>query len=323
VVGCGLISSKRVDALPEGARLVAVFDIDVARAHALAAQRPGADVAESPDAMFARDDVDLVIVATPHRELAPLAVGALDAGRHVLVEKPGAIDVAGARAIAEHAAAAGRAACVGFNHRFHPAMAEAKRIVDGGEFGEIMHIRARYGHGARLGYEREWRADRAVSGGGELIDQGIHLVDLTRFFAGDATLAFSELRTSFWDMHVEDNAFLALRCASGAFAWLHASWTEWKNLFSLEIMLERAKIDIAGLGGSYGTESLTLFEMLPEMGPPIAHREEWEQSDESWALELEACLETIDGAVPRGASIDDAVAALSIVGDAYGGAELS
>jgi predicted dehydrogenase len=318
-----LISSKRVDALPEGARLVAVFDIDVVRADALAAQRPGADVAGSPEAMFERDDVDLVIVATPHRELAPLAVGALDAGRHVLVEKPGAIDVAGARAIAEHAAAAGRVACVGFNHRFHPAMATAKRIVDGGEFGAVMHIRARYGHGARLGYEREWRADRAVSGGGELIDQGIHLVDLTRFFAGDATLAFSELRTSFWDMRVEDNAFLALRCESGAFAWLHASWTEWKNLFSLEIMLERAKIDIAGLGGSYGTESLTLFEMLPEMGPPIAHHEEWKQSDESWALELEACVQAVDGASPRGASIDDAVAALAIVGDAYLGAATS
>ena len=322
-MGCGLISSKRVDALPEGARLVAVFDVDVARADALAAQRPGADVAASPEAMFARDDVDLVIVATPHRELAPLAIGALDAGRHVLVEKPGAIDVAGARAIAEHAAAAGRVACVGFNHRFHPAMAAAKRIVDGGEYGGIMHIRARYGHGARLGYEREWRADRAVSGGGELIDQGIHLVDLTRFFAGDVTLAFSELRTSFWDMQVEDNAFLALRCESGAFAWLHASWTEWKNLFSLEIMLERAKIDIAGLGGSYGTESLTLFEMLPEMGPPLAHHEEWKHSDGSWALELEACVQAIDGATPRGASIDDAVAALSIVGDAYRGAETS
>ena len=299
-MGCGLISSKRVDALPEGARLVAVFDVDVARADALAAQRPGADVAASPEAMFARDDVDLVIVATPHRELAPLAIGALDAGRHVLVEKPGAIDVAGAAAIAEHAAAAGRVACVGFNHRFHPAMAAAKRIVDGGEYGGD-HAHPRPLRTRRAPRVRARMARRpAVSGGGELIDQGIHLVDLTRFFAGDVTLAFSELRTSFWDMQVEDNAFLALRCESGAFAWLHASWTEWKNLFSLEIMLERAKIDIAGLGGSYGTESLTLFEMLPEMGPPIAHHEEWKQSDGSWALELEACVQAIDGATPRG-----------------------
>ncbi len=300
-----------------------MFDVDAARADALAAHRPGADVAESPEAMFARDDVDLVIVATPHRQLAPLAIRALDAGRHVLVEKPGAIDVAGARLIAEHAAAAQRVACVGFNHRFHPAFLEAKEIIEGGEFGGAMYIRARYGHGGRIGYEREWRADRAISGGGELIDQGIHLVDLTRFLAGDATLAFSELRTSFWDMQVEDNAFLALRCASGAFAWLHASWTEWKSLFSLEVMLERAKIDIAGLGGSYGTETLTLFEMLPEMGPPIAHRREWELSDASWALELEACLRTIEGAESIGASIGDAVAALTIVDDAYRGAERS
>ena len=139
-----------------------------------------------------------------------------------------------------------------------------------------MFIRARYGHGGRVGYEREWRAQREVSGGGELIDQGIHLIDLTRFLAGDVDLAFGELRTTFWDMDVEDNAFLALRPHAGGFAWLHASWTEWKNLFSLEIMLERAKIEIAGLGGSYGPETLTLFEMLPEMGPPLVHRTQWD-----------------------------------------------
>ena len=185
-----------------------------------------------------------------------------------------------------------------------------------------MFIRARYGHGGRLGYEREWRADAAVSGGGELIDQGIHLIDLTRFLAGDVTLACSDLRTTFWPMDVEDNAFLALDCASGAFAWLHASWTEWKNLFSLEIMLERAKIEISGLGGSYGVETLTLFEMLPEMGPPIESRQSWDGADDSWARELADVAAAIagDDAHDCGASIDDAVAALRVVDAAYAAA---
>jgi predicted dehydrogenase len=264
-------------------------------------------------------------VATPHRELPALACAALDAGRDVLVEKPGAADLLGAIAIADAAAANGRVARVGFNHRFHPSLLEARRLIGpdfgaSGAYGTPMFVRARYGHGGRLGYEREWRADAAVSGGGELIDQGIHLIDLTRFLAGDVTLQCSDLRTTFWPMAVEDNAFLALDCASGAFAWLHASWTEWKNLFSLEIMLERAKIEISGLGGSYGVETLTLFEMLPEMGPPGESRRSWGGADESWAHELADVAGAVSGDAAQetcGASIEDAVAALRVVDAAY------
>jgi predicted dehydrogenase len=194
---------------------------------------------------------------------------------------------------------------------------EARRLIREGGYGDVMFLRARYGHGGRVGYEREWRADPAVSGGGELIDQGIHLIDLTRFLVGDASLAFSDLRTAFWSMDVEDNAFLALQCVSGALAWLHASWTEWKNLFSLEIMLERAKIEISGLGGSYGVESMTLFEMLPEMGPPRESRQVWKGADDSWADELADVVSAVQGGPTIGASINDAVAALGIVDAAY------
>jgi predicted dehydrogenase len=316
VLGCGLIGQKRVAALPDGCHALCVYDPKVERAAKLAAAVPGCAVAASAEEALASPGVDLVIVATPHRMLAPLACSALDAGCHVLVEKPGAVDVAGARAIADRARANDRTVTVGFNHRFHPSFLEAKRVVEQGDFGRIMYIRARYGHGGRLGYEREWRAQREVSGGGELIDQGIHLIDLTRFLAGDAELAFGELRTMFWDTDVEDNAFLALRTRDG-FAWLHASWTEWKNLFSFEVMLERAKIEVAGLGGSYGPETYTLFEMLPEMGPPLVHRTQWERSDDSWRLELESCLAAVAGRPALGASIDDAVAALDVVDAVY------
>ena len=103
-----------------------------------------------------------------------------------------------------------------------------------------------------------------------------------RSLFGDVDLAFAELRTAFWDMPVEDNAFVALRPRSGGFAWLHASWTEWKNLFSFEVMLERAKIEVNGLGGSYGPERLTLYEMQPEMGPPPATTWEFPPTDLSW-----------------------------------------
>jgi predicted dehydrogenase len=207
---------------------------------------------------------------------------------------------------------------VGFNHRFHPALLDARRLVEGGGYGRLLHVRARYGHGGRVGYEREWRAAREISGGGELIDQGIHLVDLTRSLFGDADLAFAELRTDFWPMEVEDNAFLALRPRMGGFAWLHASWSEWKNLFSFEIALERAKLEVTGLGGSYGVERLTVHEMRPEMGPPTTSAQEWDEPDRSWARELDDVVTVLAGGRGIGASIDDGIEALRIVGEAYG-----
>jgi predicted dehydrogenase len=298
--------------------LRAVFDVDDTRARAVATTGTDVVVASTADEAIRSPDVDLVIVATPHRELPVGSLAALDAGRHLLIEKPAAADVAAARAIATHPAASSHLVRVGFNHRFHPAIVEARRLVASGVYGRVLHLRGRYGHGGRPGYEREWRSDRSRSGGGELIDQGVHLIDLTRALVGEVTMAFSELRTSFWAMDVEDNAFVALAGADGSFAWLHASWTEWKNLFSLEITLERAKVEVTGLGGSYGAESLTRYEMLPEMGPPRVHREEWEDVDRSWRDELVDVAGALEGRPAAGATIHDAVAALEIVAAAYG-----
>ena len=132
---------------------------------------------------------------------------------------------------------------------------------------------------------REWRVKRKISGDGEMVDQGSNLIDLTRYFAGDVTTAFLEVQSLFWNMEVEDNAFIALRPRSGGMAWLHASWTEWMNTFSFEIALRTVKIDINGLGGSYSAEILTLHEIKPEMGPPLTGIQQWSQSDDSWKLE--------------------------------------
>ncbi|MGH2690324.1 MAG: Gfo/Idh/MocA family protein, partial [Actinomycetota bacterium] len=266
---------------------------------------------------FASAGGGLAIVATPHAALVPASVAALEAGWDVLVEKPGADRLAPLLELRHTAAAAGRTVRVGFNHRFHPSVRKASSLLAGTDYGPLMHIRAHYGHGGRPGYELEWRADRAVSGGGELLDQGVHLVDLVRHFAGDVDLAFAECRTDFWKMDVEDNAFLALRPASGGFVWLHASWTEWKNTFSFEIALQRAKIRIAGLGGSYGTERLSLYEMQPEMGPPATTAWEWPQPDASWQLEVEDVLSVLDGGAGVGTTLDDCIAVHRIVEEAY------
>ena len=318
IIGAGLVGAKRASALPAGAELRAVFDSVPERARAVAESTPGATVTDSMEAAVDDSHVSLVVVATPHGELARVAAAALERGRDVLVEKPGADSLRALLALREAAERAGRRVRVGFNHRFHPAMLRTKDAVGSGCYGPVFGIRGRYGHGGRVGYEHEWRARRDISGGGELVDQGLHLIDLVRFLAGEVELAFSELRTDFWPIDVEDNAYLALRSESGALAWLHASWTEWKNLFSFEVAMRTAKLEISGLGGSYGIERLTSHEMLPEMGPPTTTSWEWPGADRSWSDELEDVLADLDGRPAVGADLDDAIAAFRIVDAAYG-----
>jgi len=318
VVGCGLVGSKRARALRElGVPVVAVHDVDTAAADALASELEGAVVASSPHDAFGRDGVDFAIVATDHGALSELAVNAIECGRDVLVEKPGGRTVAELADVAAAAQRAGRRVRVGYNHRFHPAVRAVHAATRSGEYGSLMWLRARYGHGGRLGYEHEWRADPKRSGGGELLDQGSHLVDLARFLAGDVDLAFSELRTDFWPMPVEDNAFLGLRAAGGGFVWLHASWTEWKNEFEMEIALRTARLDVRGLGGSYGPERLVVHAMRPEMGVPDTSERSWPGSDDSWRDEVADVRAELHGHPAIGAGITDAIAVMRIVEEAY------
>jgi predicted dehydrogenase len=180
-----------------------------------------------------------------------------------------------------------------------------------------MFVRGRYGHGGRVGYEKEWRADPLRSGGGELIDQGVHLVDLAGWFLGPLTSVQGVATTYFWDMAVDDNAFMTLRTAAGQTAFLHVSCTEWKNLFSFEIYGRSGKISIDGLGGSYGIERLAHYRMLPQMGPPDTTIREYPGADRSWEIEFAEFLEDIRLGREPSAGLPAARVALDIVGQVY------
>jgi predicted dehydrogenase len=319
VIGCGLVGQKRARALGRE-QLVACVDSAPERARSLAAEFPGCAVTTHVDELLGRPDVDAVIVATPNNLLAPLTLSAIRARKHVLVEKPGAVRAQDLCELRADADTCGVVVKVGFNHRFHPAIARAQELFRGGQIGPLMHIRGRYGHGGRPGYEREWRADRAISGGGELLDQGIHLIDLARWFAGDFPEIAGHVTTSYWDMDVEDNAFVSLRTATNQTAWLHASCTEWKNLFSFEIFGRDGKLQMDGLGGSYGVERLTYYRMLPGMGPPETTIWEYPWEDRSWKLEIQQFVSSIETGKPLIGTLEDARAALEIVERIYGDA---
>jgi predicted dehydrogenase len=294
-IGCGLIGRKRTAALAKisGAMLRYACDLDPVRAAELARLTPGCQATTDFKTVLADPAVAAIIVSTLNASLASIALTAVQTGKHVLIEKPGALNAAQLRAIQTAAQKTGARVRLGYNHRYHPALQKARELIDAGALGPLMFLRGRYGHGGRKGYDREWRADPKLSGGGELIDQGVHLIDLASWFLGDFAIIDGHAATFFWDMKVDDNAFLSLRTAAGQTAWLHVSCTEWKNLFSLEIYGREAKLAIDGLGGSYGVERLVFYKMLPQMGPPETTTWEYPSGDDSWAIETAAFIDDI------------------------------
>ena len=317
IVGCGLIGRKRLGSLGAGQFTVAC-DLEISRAEELvAATGHGRATADVDDALH-DSAVDAVVVSTLNSSLAPIARKAIVAGKHTLIEKPAGVSVAQIDELIELSHEHGVQVRVGYNHRFHPGLLKARELIDAGAIGPLMFLRGRYGHGGRLGYDREWRADPKLSGGGELIDQGVHLIDLAHWFLGEFSRVEGHVETYYWDMPVDDNAFLSLRTATGQTAWLHVSCSEWKNLFSLEIYGRDGKLQIDGLGGSYGLERLTFYKMLPKMGPPETTTMDFPDGDKSWSLEMQAFLEDIQQMRTPVPGLKEARAALEVVEKIYG-----
>jgi len=222
---------------------------------------------------------------------------------------------------------------MGFTLRHHPAVRRAHELLLEGAIGEAMYVRGCYGHGGRHGYEHEWRSDAKLAGGGELIDQGVHLIDLSRWFLGEFHQVAGMVGCYFWrgrgtapERAVEDNAFLLLRTSDGKVASLHASWTQWKNLFSFEVYGEKGSLHVSGLGGHYGAEQLILARRRPEGGPPVV--QEIDLSSESglgqevWSREWESFVLAVlasdgSGGSRNCASAFDAWQVLRIVEAAY------
>ena len=316
IVGCGLIGSKRAAAMQAG-QLRYACDLNPERATGIADQYIGARAVTSSLQAFADPAVQAVIVATLNSSLAPLALSAIYAGKHVLVEKPGGINSAQLRTLQSAADKTGVKVRLGYNHRFHPALQKTREILDSGVLGPLMFLRGRYGHGGRTGYDREWRANPLLSGGGELIDQGVHLIDLATWFLGEFTRVDGHATTSYWDMPVDDNAFLSLRTPFGQTAWLHVSCSEWKNMFSLELYGRNGKVTVDGLGGSYGQEKCTYYKMLPQMGPPETTVWDYPAGDDSWKLELAAFEGDIRTGRAPSPGLPEAIHILEIVEEIY------
>lgn len=280
-IGAGRMTQRRLDNLPVGWEPVAIYTHDK-----ITDRYAGRDIdallVPSPAEVI--DQSDLVIVATPHVYLNDYAWQIYDAGKRVFVEKPGGIP--GDKPLPP---------CkVGYNHRFWPGIQVAKHAIT----GEILHIRGVYGHGNA---DRLWRMDPKLSGGGEFLDQGSHLIDLTRFFVGDVMLSHAMLTTGTWDTELEDTAHFILR--AGITVIQHSvSWCEWAPIFRFEIITKNEKIVVEGFPWQRQTITVTNRNGTSRW---IGN---W-QKDHSLRLELSA---------KDGATSEDAQAVLVIIGEAYG-----
>jgi predicted dehydrogenase len=314
VIGCGLIGRKRAMALQKG-ELVSAYDLAFERAEQMRSIQPDVQPVQSIEELLSL--VDVVVVATNNASLTEITRQCLSAGRHVLVEKPAGIRSQDLVELNDLAIKKRLLVRVGFNHRFHPAFVKAREIFESGALGRLMFIRARYGHGGRVGYEKEWRFDKEQSGGGELLDQGVHLIDLSRMFLPELSLLSGTAFNYFWNMSLDDNAFLHLLTPGKQSAWLQVSCTEWKNLFHFEVYGEHAKLVIEGLGGSYGVEKLYHYQMSPQMGPPDTTIYEYPQGDKSWSVEIAEFRQDIASQRPPVPGLLDAARALQIVEEVY------
>lgn len=318
LIGCGAVGQTRARQLAS-ARLIHCVDVDAQRAAQLAAHTSDCTWGLEWREVLERTDVEAVIVATPPDLQVQIVRAAVAAHKHVLVEKPAARHLSELAGLPELAAECNVRVRVGFNHRYHRAFRQVRRLVDAGVLGPLLYVRARYGHGGRPGYAGEWRAQPRRSGGGELIDQGVHLIDLARWFLGEFIEVEGFAHTYFWDMQVEDNGFMLLKTATKQVAFLHASCTEWKNTFSWELFGRHGKLQVDGLGGSYGVERLTWYQMLPQMGPPETTVWEYAAPDDSWAVEMAEFIEDVRRGREPAAGLADAAAALAVVERIYTG----
>ena len=301
IIGAGLIGARRAHVAQKfGDEVVSVFDTDLKRGRQLA-EEIGAQMA--PSATEAIQAAAIVVIATPNKFLTPLALQALQAGRHVLIEKPMGRNVEEAFQIFTTLRdCRGVVFKVGFNHRYHPALLAAHKALTEGRIGKPTFIRAVYGHGGRPGYEQEWRGNAELAGGGELTDQGVHLLDLICWFMSRPDWVFAQRRTFVWPLQeLEDNGFFTLGWADGRLAQVHTSWTQWKNRFVFQVYGTRGAVEIEGLGGSYGEERLTISVRKAEGGIPDVNQHAFPAPDESWEKEWQDFRQAIQGGgVPMG-----------------------
>jgi predicted dehydrogenase len=333
ITGYGLVGTRRhrvIDDLPN-ARVVAISDIKFDEAPV---RRNGVDYFHRFEQLL-ESDLDVLFVCLPNDTAPDVTIAGLERGLHVFCEKPPGRTVADVkRVIAAERQHLGSKLKYGFNHRYHSSVRDALQVVRSGELGGVLSLRGLYGKSAIIPWPRQsslaggenddvvWRTSRELSGGGILLDQGIHMVDLMRIFAGgEFTKVMSIVRNTYWNHDVEDNAYALMSTAQGVVAMLHSTATQWRHTFALEISLAEGALQLAGiLSGtrSYGDESLTTaYRGDSDQGRPREQRTTYIH-DTSWRDEVVDFFDAIENDAPIAiGTSDEALKTMELVYQIY------
>ena len=248
--------------------------------------------AQNSDQIIENPEIDAVFTCTPNYLNKPLTIQSLKAGKHVFCEKPPgftAKDIEEIRAVEKES---GKVLMYGFNHRHHASIKYMKKLVDDKEFGKILWMRGRYGKSVDETFYDNWRAKKELAGGGILIDQGIHMLDLLLHLGGNFDNVHASVSNLYWNLNVEDNVFATLEnTKTGLAASLHSTMTQWRHLVSLEVFLEKGYLVLNGLktsSNAYGEEILTIAKNR-STAPVATWKDEKNityHTDESWESEL-------------------------------------
>ena len=275
---------------------------------------------------IAHERPEVVVVCTINAVIPDVVCFALASGCHVFSEKPPGRNLADAlRMKQSYMATQGQVLKFGFNHRYHNSVIEAKSLIDSGFLGHVVAARGMYGKAANLQRE-EWRNHLELAGGGILLDQGIHMLDLLRYFVGDFSEVSGITDNLVWkNSEAEDTAFAMLRTPEGKVATLHSSAIQWKHKFDLDIVLTDGYIALNGLltsTKSYGEERLTYYKKeLDPLDGKIGNPTEYTlcfDEDSSWDYEMNEFYDAIhgDGPIING-TVEDAVQVMSLVEQVY------
>jgi predicted dehydrogenase len=318
IAGYGMVGKVRhrvVDSHPS-LRVVAVAD----RAFAEGSAPPeGVGCFERYDQLL-DEPLDVLFVSLPNYLAAEVTIAGLERGLHVFCEKPPGRDVGDVvRDREAEAARPGQKLAYGFNHRYHDSVRDALHLVRSGELGELVDLKGTYGKSKmiRFDFDTDWRVERSMAGGGILLDQGIHMVDMMRLFAGEFVDVHSYVTNRFWSHDVEDNAYALMRTADGVVAMLHSSATQWRHRFNLDLTLSRGAIVLSGILSStksYGAETITVvYKGENDAGDPRETTARYNE-DNSWRDEVYAFADAIlnDRPVESGSS-EDALRTMELV----------
>ncbi len=321
VIGAGKMGTrwaKVIDKQP-CAYVDVIVDKSMSNAYSLAKQIKGCMATDNVNDVLKWNHIDAVLIAVPHKYLTKITQDALVYGKHVLCEKPGAMTSDEIIRSLELSLIYGKTYMIGYNCRFHDGFMKARELYGKGKIGKPIFIRARFGFGGREGYNKEWRINKEIGGGGHLHDQGVHMIDMARFFLGGVTEVKGMRSDMFWKTGTEDNGFVLLKGKNGAIASIHSSLTQWKRMHSFEIYGDKGYIEVKGLGMRYGKPEHLIFGRRTT-DPDVVKEKTIKCNaiaDDSLKLELQEFLSAIEEKRQPVPSPQDAYETLRIVEEVY------